>query len=195
MRPPKPYRPGVFPSPTAIAYGQRVAVYALGSLVPTIHPDAFVHPDAIVIGDVTIGALSSVWPSAVLRGDGSHIVVGERTSIQDGSVIHTTEEVPTRVGNDCVIGHLVHLEGCTIDDGCLIGVGAVILHRVRVHSGAVVSANCVLLNDMEVPSGALAVGTPAVIKEGRARPEIITDGVRNYVERTLRYRNELRRIA
>jgi carbonic anhydrase/acetyltransferase-like protein (isoleucine patch superfamily) len=178
-----------------MTYGPRVAVYALGNLVPTIHPDAFVHPDAVVIGDVRIGANSSVWPSAVLRGDGGSITVGDRTSIQDGSVIHTTDHAPTVIGNDCVIGHLVHLEGCTVEDECLIGVGAIILHRVRVHSGAVVAANCVLLNDMEVPSGALAVGIPAVIKEGKAKREAILEGVETYLERTQQYRHELRRIS
>ena len=178
-----------------MTYGRRVAVYALGNLVPTIHPDAFVHPDAVVIGDVRIGADSSVWPSAVLRGDGGSITVGERTSIQDGSIIHTTDHSPTVIGSDCVIGHLVHLEGCTIEDECLIGVGAIILHRARVHSGAVVAANCVVLNDMEVPSGALAVGIPAVIKEGKAKRDAILDGVETYLERTRQYRHELRRIS
>ena len=90
-------------------------IYALGALTPDIHPDAYIHPDAVVIGDVRVGALSSVWPCAVLRGDGGAITVGERTSIQDGSVIHTTPESPTQVGNDCTIGHQVHLEGCLVE--------------------------------------------------------------------------------
>lgn len=178
-----------------VAYGRSVPVYALGSLVPTIHPDAFVHPEAVIIGDVTIGPQSSIWPCAVLRGDGSSIVIGARTSIQDGSVVHTTEEWPTRVGDDCVIGHLVHLEGCTIDDECLIGVGAILLHRVHVHTRAIVAANSVLLNGTEVPSGGLAVGTPAVVKEGRARLEAIHEGAQSYIERTRVYREGLRRIG
>src|SRR5664279_4852951 len=86
-----------------------VAIYALGDQVPEIHPDAFVHPDATVIGSVVIGAESSVWPRAVLRGDYGLITVGARTSIQDGSVIHTTQSHPTSIGDDCVIGHLVHM--------------------------------------------------------------------------------------
>ena len=95
-------------------------IYALGDQVPDIHPDAFVHPEAVIIGSVWIGAESSIWPCAVLRGDDGEIYVGERTSIQDGSVIHTTPVHPTRIGNDCVIGHIVHLEGCTIHDLSLI---------------------------------------------------------------------------
>ncbi|HEY4611193.1 MAG TPA: gamma carbonic anhydrase family protein, partial [Ilumatobacteraceae bacterium] len=111
-------------------------VYALGDQVPSIHPDAYVHPDAVVIGSVTIGAHSSVWPGAVLRGDDGEIIVGRRTSVQDNCVIHTTLEQPTVIGDDCVIGHIVHLEACTIEQWCLIGVGAVVLHRVVVNSWA-----------------------------------------------------------
>ena len=169
-------------------------IYALGNQVPSIHPDAYVHPDAVVIGDVTIGAHSSVWPCAVLRGDDGAIVIGQRTSVQDGCVVHTTPEHPTTIGDDCVIGHMVHLEACTIEPWCLIGVGSVVLHRVVVSSWAIVAANAVVLNDMMVPSGALAVGTPAVIKEGRARREDIERGVATYVERAARFRAELRRI-
>ena len=169
-------------------------IYALGDQVPSIHPDAYVHPDAVVIGDVTIGAHSSVWPGAVLRGDDGAIIVGRRTSVQDGCVVHTTPEHPTTIGDDCVIGHMVHLEACTIEPWCLIGVGSVVLHRVVVSSWAIVAANAVVLNDMMVPSGALAVGTPAVIKEGRARREDIERGVATYVERAARFRAELRRI-
>lgn len=169
-------------------------IYALGDQVPSIHPDAYVHPDAVVIGSVTIGANSSVWPGAVLRGDDGDITVGQRTSVQDNCVVHTTSEQGTVIGDDCVIGHLVHLEGCTIEPWCLIGVGSIVLHRVIVHSWAIVAANAVVLNDTVVPSGALAVGTPAAIKEGRARREDIERGVDIYVERAVRFRDELRRI-
>lgn len=170
-------------------------IYALGDLVPEIHPEAFVHPDAVVIGDVRIGAQSSVWPCAVLRGDAGWIEVGERTSIQDGSVLHTTPEHPTVVGDDCTIGHIVHLEGCTIESGSLVGSGSVVLHRVVVRSGAIVGANSVILNGMEVPPGALAVGSPVVIKEGRARADDIAHGGRVYVAKARQYRDGLRRIG
>jgi carbonic anhydrase/acetyltransferase-like protein (isoleucine patch superfamily) len=170
-------------------------IYALGDQVPDIHPDAYVHPDAVVIGSVTIGAFSSIWPGAVLRGDDGEIHVGERTSIQDNCVLHTTVEQPTVVGDDCVIGHVVHLEGCTIESGCLVGNGSIVLHRVVVHRGAIVAANAVVLDDTDVPSGALAVGIPATIKEGRANPEMIADGVATYVARADRFREQLRRIG
>ncbi len=169
-------------------------VYALGDQVPSIHPDAYRHPDAVVIGNVTIGAHSSVWPGAVLRGDDGEIIIGERTSVQDNCVLHTTVEQATVVRNDCVIGHLVHLEACTIGPWSLIGNGSIVLHRAVVNSWAIVAANAVVLNDTIVPSGALAVGTPAVIKEGRARREDIEHGVATYVERAGRFRSMLRRI-
>jgi carbonic anhydrase/acetyltransferase-like protein (isoleucine patch superfamily) len=172
-----------------------MAIYALGEYVPLIHPDAFVHPEAVIIGDVHIGAESSVWPFAVLRGDGGTIRIGARTSIQDGAVVHTTPEHPTVVGDDCTIGHIVHLEGCTIESGSLVGSGSVVLHRAIVRSGAIVGANSVLLNGTEVPSGALAVGSPAVIKRQRARPEEIAHSSAVYVEKARHYRSALRRIG
>jgi carbonic anhydrase/acetyltransferase-like protein (isoleucine patch superfamily) len=113
-----------------------VAIYALGDRVPRIDPTAFVHPDAVIIGDVEIGAEASVWPGAVLRGDDGAIRIGARTSIQDGSVLHCTPSLPTVVGAECVVGHIVHLEGCTIEDGALVGNGAVVLHRAVVRSGS-----------------------------------------------------------
>ncbi len=169
-------------------------IYALGDQVPVIHPDAFVHPDAVVIGSVWIGADSSIWPCAVLRGDDGEIHIGERTSIQDGSVLHTTPWHPTRVGNDCVIGHIVHLEGCTIRDGSLVGNGSIVMHEVVVNTGAVVAANTVLLNGTIVPSGALAAGVPAVIKEGRAKVEHISRASQSYVDKGRRFKATLRRI-
>jgi carbonic anhydrase/acetyltransferase-like protein (isoleucine patch superfamily) len=173
---------------------QVVPVYALGDQIPSIHRDAYVHPDAVVIGNVSIGADSSVWPGAVLRGDDGAIIIGERTSVQDNCVVHTTVDQATIVLDDCVIGHLVHLEACTIGPWSLIGNGSIVLHRAVVNSWAIVAANAVVLNDTIVPSGALAVGTPAVIKEGRARREDIEHGVATYVERAGRFRSMLRRI-
>ena len=171
-----------------------MAIYALGDLVPTIDPSAYVHPDAVVIGDVTIGPESSVWPSAVLRGDDGHIVIGARTSIQDGSILHTTVELPTTVGDDCVIGHLVHLEGCTVDDGALVGNGSIVLHAAVISTGAVVGSGAVVTGRTVVPPGALAVGIPAVIKEGAADPRLIAHARDTYVRRAARYPAELRRL-
>ena len=169
-------------------------IYALGDVEPTIHPDAYVHPDAVVIGRVSVGAGSSIWPGAVLRGDDGDIVIGDRTSVQDGCVLHTTYVFPTIVGDDCVIGHMVHLEGCTIENRCLVGNGSIVMHQVKVCTGSVVAANSVLLNGTEVPSGALAAGSPAVIKPGKARLAEIDLAVESYVQRAERFRRDLRRV-
>ncbi len=170
-------------------------VYALGDVAPEIHPEAFVHPDAVVIGAVRIGARSSIWPSAVLRGDYGEIHVGEESSIQDGSVVHAVPMYPTVVGSGCVVGHLVHLEGCRMEDESLAGSGSVILHEVLVGTGATVGANAVLLDTMVVPPGALAVGVPATIKEGRSSLQLIRVSAATYVANAKRYKDELRRIG
>ena len=172
-----------------------MAIYALGDQVPNIHETAFVHPDAVIIGSVEIGAESTIWPVAVLRGDDGYIKIGARTSIQDNTVIHTTPQDPTIVGDDCVIGHIVHLECCIIENGAQVSSGAVVLHRERVGTGAIVAANAVVLNDQVVPPGALAVGAPAVIKEGRARKSDIEFGAAVYVEKGKWFKQSMRKIS
>ncbi|MEV4355305.1 gamma carbonic anhydrase family protein [Nonomuraea sp. NPDC049625] len=171
-------------------------VYALGDQVPRIHPDAYVHPDAVVIGSVVIGAESSVWPSAVLRADFGRIEIGERTSIQDGTILHTTEQWPTVIGSDCVVGHNAHLEGCTVEDRCLIGSGSVVLNRAVVRTGSVVGAQALVPEGVEVPAGHMALGVPARPKpmEGAAQSEWIGFGVDEYRANAKRYRHELRRL-
>lgn len=171
-----------------------MAIYALGDRTPTIHPDAYVHPDAVVIGSVVLGARSSVWPSAVIRGDYGTITIGEATSVQDGVVIHATAELPTEIGSWVVIGHLAHIEGAVVEDRSLIGVGCAVLHRARIGAGATVGAGAVVTNDMQVPPGALAVGVPATIKLDRSHPELIEAAAQVYVDNTIRYKKELRRI-
>jgi carbonic anhydrase/acetyltransferase-like protein (isoleucine patch superfamily) len=171
-----------------------MAIYALGDRVPVVHPDAYVHPDATVIGDVRLGAGSTVWPGAVLRGDYGTIEVGERTSVQDGTVVHATAELATRIGADCVVGHLAHLEGCTVEEGSLVGSGSVVLHRAVVRSGALVGANAVVPNDMEVPSGAMALGIPAKLREAVIPPGAFEGAVALYVENGKNYRESLRRL-
>ena len=170
-------------------------IYALGDRVPSIHPEAFVHPDAVVIGDVTIGARSSVWPCAVLRGDYGTIVVGEETSIQDGTVVHAVPMFPTLVGTRCVVGHLAHLEGCTLEDECLAGSGSVVLHRAVIRVGATVGANAVVPNGLDVPAGALAIGVPAKIHYERSNVELIRISAAQYVANAARYRDELRALG
>lgn len=171
-----------------------MTVYALGDRVPSIHPEAFVHPDAVVIGTVTLAAGSTVWPGAVLRGDYGEISVGARTSVQDGTVIHATERHPTRIGADCVIGHIAHLEGCTVEDSCLIGSGSVVLHNAVVRSGALVGAGAVVPDGTEVPSGAMALGVPARIRENAVPAGMFDEAVTRYVDNGRHYREALRRL-
>ncbi len=152
------------------------------------------HPDAVIIGDVSLGPDASIWPGAVLRGDYGTIIVGARTSVQDGTVIHAGPGFPTVVGRGCVIGHLAHLEGCTLDDDCLVGSGSVVLHHAVIRSGATVGANAVVPNRMEVPSGALAVGVPAILRPGKSDPVMIGFSADEYVANGRRYRETLTRV-
>jgi carbonic anhydrase/acetyltransferase-like protein (isoleucine patch superfamily) len=171
-------------------------VYALDDRVPAIDPDAYVHPDAVVIGSVELAAGASVWPGAVLRGDHGLIRIGDRTSVQDGTIIHTTREWPTVIGADCVVGHRAHLEGCVVEDGCLIGSGSMVLNRARVEAGAVVAAAALVREDMVIPAGALAVGVPATIREGAGlrQREWIARAVKTYLGLASQHRAGTRRI-
>lgn len=169
-------------------------IYAIDERAPSISPTAFVHPDAVVIGDVTIGDESSVWPSAVLRGDHGRITVGARSSIQDGTVVHCTSTLDTVVGDDCTVGHNAHLEGCVMHDGSLVGSGAVVLHGATVGSGAVVGAQALVPNGFEVPAGALAIGLPARIRRDAANQDLIRAAVAMYVHNAHWYSEKMRRL-
>jgi len=171
-----------------------MAIYALGDVEPRIDPEAYVHPDATVIGNVTLGQGSTIWPQAVLRGDYGVITVGARTSIQDGAVLHTTPRHPTTVGDDVVVGHLAHLECCTVHDGALIGTGSIVLHLAVIESGALVGAGAVVPNGMVVPSGAMALGVPAKLRLDTVDGEETMRNAAEYVRNGERYRRELRRL-
>jgi len=166
-------------------------IYRLGNRVPNIHPDAFVSPDAVIIGNVTVGPESSIWPGAVLRGDHGSITIGAQSSIQDGSVIHCGPGFPTKVGDRCVVGHLVHLEGCTLEDDSLVGSGSVVLHHVVVSSWSIVGANAVLSNNAFVPPDSMALGVPAKIKEGVTNRDLIRLSAEQYVHNVHLFKAEL----
>jgi carbonic anhydrase/acetyltransferase-like protein (isoleucine patch superfamily) len=135
---------------------------------PNIHVSAFIDEQAIVCGQVTIGADSSIWPMTVVRGDINTIVIGERTNIQDGSVLHVTHDseyapggAPLVVGNDVTIGHRVVLHACTVEDLCLVGMGAVVLDGAVIRSGAMIAAGALVSPNKELEGGYLYVGAPA----------------------------------
>jgi carbonic anhydrase/acetyltransferase-like protein (isoleucine patch superfamily) len=169
-------------------------VYALGDRRPTIDPSAYIHPDAVLIGDVRIGAESSVWPTAVLRGDHGAVIVGSQTSIQDGTVIHCTSTLDTVIGDRCVVGHNAHLEGCIVHDDSLIGSGSVVLHRAEVGPHALVGAGALVGNGKVVPAHARALGIPAVITLDAVEDGAFDHSVAHYVSNVHWYSAELRRL-
>ena len=173
----------------------RVTIYALDDDEPDIHELAYVAPDAVVIGRVTIGPEASVWPGAVLRGDHGTITVGARTSVQDGTVVHCTARWPTVIGADCVVGHNAHLEGCVVEDGCLIGSGSVTLNRVVVGAGSIVAAAALVPEGFVVPPGSLVAGVPATIKRTGVDPAWTQGAVKSYIETARHHRRGLRRLS
>jgi carbonic anhydrase/acetyltransferase-like protein (isoleucine patch superfamily) len=132
--------------------------------VPDIHPTAWVAPNATLIGQVRIEANASVWYGCVLRGDMDAIVLGEGSNLQDNSTVHTDAGVPTIIGAGVGIGHGAIIHGTTIEDGCLIGMGATLLNRSVVRVGAFVAAGALVLEGQEIPSGMLAAGVPAKLR-------------------------------
>jgi carbonic anhydrase/acetyltransferase-like protein (isoleucine patch superfamily) len=146
-----------------------------------IDPTVFIAQGAIVLGDVHLGKNASVWFNAVVRGDTAPISIGEETNIQDLSMIHADPGLPCLVGNRVTVGHRVILHGCTIEDDCLIGMGAILLNKVRVGRGSVIGAGALLLEGTEVPSGSLVVGFPGRI----VRP--VDEVMRGHIERAWRH--------
>jgi carbonic anhydrase/acetyltransferase-like protein (isoleucine patch superfamily) len=146
---------------------------------PTIHPAAFVHPAAHVIGDVTLGARVSVWPTAVLRGDSAAIVVGEDSNVQDGGIVHVDEGMPTAIGARVAVGHRAIIHGATVGDDCLIGMGAILLNEVVVGRGSIVGAGALCPEGMVIPPNSLVIGVPGRV----LRPT--TDAERERIARTV----------
>lgn len=134
--------------------------------MPSIDPTAFVHPEALVLGDVTLGARTSIWPTAVLRGDTDRIVVGDESNVQDGTIVHVDQGVPTTIGRRVAIGHRAIVHGAAIDDDCLIAMGAILLNGVQVGSGSIIGAGAVCREGMRIPPNSLVLGVPGrVVRE------------------------------
>jgi carbonic anhydrase/acetyltransferase-like protein (isoleucine patch superfamily) len=163
---------------------------AFGSSIPRVHPTAFIDPSAQVIGDAEIGEESSVWMNAVIRGDVNWIRIGRRTNIQDGSVVHVmADKYPTSVGDDVTVGHSVILHGCTVEDRCLIGMGAILLNGARVGTGSIVAAGTLLTEGTVIPPGSLVMGLPGRVKRPLSTDEIdrIAESAADYVSYRLHY--------
>lgn len=160
-----------------------------------IHDTAFIHPAAHIMGDIEIGAHSSIWPTAVLRGDMGKITIGESTSIQDGSVCHATSGwSEMRVGNRVTVGHRVILHGCIVGDDCLIGMGSILLDNCVIGAGSLVGAGSLITAGTIIPPGSLVMGSPAKIIRPVNEKEkaILSASWPIYVETAKKYKLEFR---
>jgi carbonic anhydrase/acetyltransferase-like protein (isoleucine patch superfamily) len=171
--------------------------FELGGKRPTVHPDAYIAPTAVLIGDVDIGAGASVWFGAVLRGDEAQIKVGDGANIQDNAVIHCARNLPTVIEKDASVGHSAQLEGCVVEQGAVVGMGATMLQRSRLGAGSLLAAGAVLAEGSEIPPGHMAAGVPATVRkplDGSSRNWVgIT--AQHYRDRAVAYREKLRPIA
>ena len=173
-----------------------MAVYRLGEHTPEIHPTAWVADSAELIGRVTLGAESSVWYGAVIRGDNDLIRIGARTNVQDGSVLHADAGFVLSIGEGVIIGHKVMLHGCTIGDGALIGIGAVILNGAQIGARSIVGAGALVPMGKVFPEGVLIVGAPAKVVRELTPEEIarLPGSAAGYVKQARRHRDERVRV-
>jgi carbonic anhydrase/acetyltransferase-like protein (isoleucine patch superfamily) len=169
-----------------------IMIRTFRGIAPRIAVSAYIDPSAQIIGEVTVGERSSVWPNTSLRGDTGPIVVGAETSIQDNCVLHLDEGFPLTVGDRVTVGHSVTLHGCTIEDDSLIGIGATILNGARIGKGSVVAAGSLIPEGMDVPPGTLVMGVPAKPRRPVTPEESVRfqEGVRHYVEKAQVYKAE-----
>ena len=156
-------------------------------VLPRVHQTAFIDESAQVIGDVEIGEESSVWMCVVIRGDVNRIRIGNRSNVQDGTIVHVMKDThPTQIGNDVTIGHAAVVHGCTIEDRCLIGMGAILLNGVRVGSGSIVAAGTLLPEGTQVPPRSLVMGSPGKVR--RTLSDADLDEIQMYADRYVAYR-------
>ena len=155
--------------------------------MPRVHPTAFIDDSAQVIGDVEIGEDSSIWMCVVMRGDVNRIRIGRRSNVQDSTVVHVMKDThPTQIGDDVTIGHGAIVHGCTIEDRCLIGMGAILLNGVTVGSGSIVAAGSLLPEGTQVPPRSLVMGSPGKVR--RTLSDADLDEIQMYADRYVAYR-------
>lgn len=174
-----------------------MAIYELDGVAPRLHPTAYVADSAEVIGNVELAEGASVWFGAILRGDNDRMAIGRGSNVQDGSVLHSDPGYPLTLGADVTIGHMVMLHGCTIGDGTLVGIGAVVLNGAKIGRNCLVGAGALVTEGKEFPDNSMIVGAPAkAIKE--LTPEQaarMRHAAEHYVENSARYRKGLKKIA
>jgi carbonic anhydrase/acetyltransferase-like protein (isoleucine patch superfamily) len=157
------------------------------SVYPTVHPSAFVDASAQVIGDVLLGAESSVWMNVVVRGDVNYVRVGARTNIQDLTLVHVMRDThPTMIGDDVTVGHSAVVHGCTIEDRCLIGMGAMLLNGCRIGTGSIVAAGALIPEGCVVPPGSMVMGLPGKVQRPLTPEEDAS--IKWYADNYVRYR-------
>src|SRR5256712_944824 len=163
---------------------------------PKVHPDAYIAPTAVLIGDVEIAAGASVWFGAVLRGDEATIKVGEGANVQANAVIHCAENLPTLIERNASVGHSAQLEGCTVEQGALVGMGATMLQRSRLGAGSMLAAGAVLQEGVHIPPGQMAAGVPAAVKKpfDRSSNQRVGTTAQHFRDRRARYRAGLESI-
>lgn len=172
-------------------------IYRLGDDTPAIADDAFIAPEAVLIGKVTVGALSTLWFGAVIRGDNEPITIGARTSIQEGVVMHTDLGQPLTVGDDATIGHQAMLHGCTIGNGVLVGMQAIVLDGAVIGDESLVGAGAIVTAGKRFPPRSLILGAPAKLVRELTDEDLarMRDGADFYVKRGQVYRRDLVRVG
>jgi carbonic anhydrase/acetyltransferase-like protein (isoleucine patch superfamily) len=161
----------------------------MGGQEPRVAADCFIADNATLIGDVTLGEQASVWFNTVLRGDVEPIVVGARTNIQDGAILHTDPGSPLTIGADVTVGHMAMLHGCTVGDGSLIGIGAIVLSGARIGRGCIVGAGALVTEGTVVPDRTVVLGSPAKVARPVTEQQAveIRAGAAHYVANAARY--------
>ena len=174
-----------------------MAIYELNGDAPLIADSAWVADSAQVMGNVTLAADASIWFGAVVRGDTETIRVGQRTNIQDLSVLHADVGMPLIVGDDVTVGHKVMLHGCTIGDGSLIGIGAIVLNGAKIGKGCLVGAGSLVTEGKEFPDGSMIMGTPAKVVRQLTPEQLqgLLQSAEHYVSNAQRFRTGLKKIA
>ncbi|NQY87973.1 MAG: gamma carbonic anhydrase family protein [Colwellia sp.] len=172
-------------------------IYQLGKLIPTISPSSFIAPNASVIGNVEVCDHASIWFNVVIRADLAQVKIGKNSNVQDGSILHVDEGFPIIIAENVTIGHKVMLHGCTIDEGSLIGMNAVVLNGAKIGKNCLVGANALVTENMIIPDGSLVLGSPAkVVKQLDDKAKVmLARGAAHYIHSSNQYKTELKQIG
>ncbi len=171
-------------------------IYCLGQRTPAIAPTCYVDENAVIIGEVALGDETTVWSNAVLRADNAPITIGQRCNVQDGAVLHTDPGVPLSIGDNVSIGHMAMLHGCTVGDGSLIGIKAVILNNTVIGKNCLIGANTLLTENKVIPDGSLVIGSPGRVVRALTPAEIasLQNNAESYAQRGKLFKTQLRRV-